>query len=124
MASNKPTINPTVIAIARQHLAQGQFGMVTLAEAIGVHHSTVYRWVKLGVEAQGKPKRTAEEELYVQLAEMKADPPLAYTAAWNAILKNLQSDDPDLNLAWKVIEQFEEALLKKLEMALAQKEAE
>ena len=49
---------------------------------------------------------------------------MAYTAAWNAILKNLQSATPDLHLAKWVVEQFEDANLAKLEIVLATQERE
>ena len=117
-------INETVVAIAKQHFAQGSFGVVTFAEAVGVSHKTVYNWLRTGSLSKQKPEASLspEEKLCIQLADLKADPPLAYTAAWNAILKNLQSATPDLNLAKWVVEQFEDANLAKLEVILANQE--
>lgn len=117
-------INETVVAIAKQHFAQGSFGVMTLAEAVGVCHKTVYNWLRTGNLAKQRPEATLspEEKLCVQLADLKADPPMAYTAAWNAILKNLQSATPDLHLAKWVVEQFEDANLAKLEIVLATQE--
>lgn len=117
-------INETVIAVARSHFSCGSFGVITLAEAVGVHYTTVYNWLRAGNLAKQKPERqrTPEDALCIQLADLKADPPEAYTEAWKAILENLRSKSPDLKLAQWVIEQFEEANLAKLEVAVASKE--
>lgn len=117
-------INDTVLAVAEQHFSHGSFGVVTLAEAIGVHYTTVYNWLRAGSLAKQRPKdqRSKEEQLCVQLADLKTAPPPVYAEAWRVISENLRSGAPDLKLAQWVIEQFEDANLAKLELMIAPEE--
>lgn len=120
--ANQLKLNSTVLELAKKHFGQGAFGVATLAEAIGVHFTTVHRWIKRGQGVLAKPpeERSEQEQLYADLAEIKSDPPAVYSAAWKAILDELNRPDPDLALAKWVIEHFDEGHLAKLELQLAQ----